>query len=222
MSGARDRRLHLACALLLGLGFVATAWGQGMVVPVKDVNPATDDGPYVITDLVAVGNRLFFVAAAAVHGSELWTSDGTAAGTMMVRDINPTAGSEPSGLTPAGGVVYFAADDGTAGSELWRSDGTAAGTVLVRDINPIGDSNPRAFADLGALLVFGASDAAGSGLWRTDGTRDGTVRIADVVPLPGPYESPKPAVLNGNLFFAGLTAGTVELWKTDGTPGGTS
>jgi len=223
MFGARDRRLHLAFALLLGLGFAATAWGQGMAVLVKDINPATtDDDPYIIADLVAAGRRLFFVADDAVHGRELWTSDGTSAGTTMVRDINPAAGSEPHWLTAVGGVLYFAADDGTAGVELWRSDGTAAGTVMVRDINPAGDSGPRAFADLGGLVLFGASDATRSGLWRTDGTHDGTVRIADVVPFSGPYGQPNRAILDGFLFFSGLATGSVELWKTDGTPGGTS
>ncbi len=69
-------------------------------------------------------------------GSELWKSDGTSAGTVLVCDIRPGASSaSPSSLTDVNGTLYFQANDGTNGSELWKSDGTSAGTVLVRDIN---------------------------------------------------------------------------------------
>ena len=69
---------------------------------------------------VAVGSRLYFTADDGIHGRELWTSDGTAEGTMMVADLRP--GREPSGiydLMLAGPRLYFWADDGRTGSELW-------------------------------------------------------------------------------------------------------
>ena len=90
-----------------------------------------------ISDLTAIGSRVFFAVDDGVHGQELWTSDGTAAGTVMVKDINPGSdGSFPSELTNVSGTLYFEADDGADGAELWKSDGTAAGTVMVKDINP--------------------------------------------------------------------------------------
>ncbi|MEB3831575.1 ELWxxDGT repeat protein, partial [Phormidium sp. CCY1219] len=68
------------------------------------------------------------------NGFELWKSDGTAAGTVLVKDIRSGSGSSnPSNLTNINGTLYFGADDGTNGFELWKSDGTAAGTVLVKD-----------------------------------------------------------------------------------------
>ena len=69
---------------------------------------------------------------------ELWKSDGSAAGTVLVKDINIGAGSSsvPAGFTAVGGTIYFRAKDDTSGMELWKSDGTAANTVRVMDFNP--------------------------------------------------------------------------------------
>ena len=67
----------------------------------------------------------------------LWKSDGTEAGTVLVKDIDPDDATSigPSCLTGVGRTLFFTADDGIHGRELWKSDGTEAGTVLVKDIN---------------------------------------------------------------------------------------
>ena len=76
---------------------------------------------------------LFFSARTPALGTELWKSDGTAGGTVLVKDINPDeGGSAPHGFASVNGTIYFAADDGPHGSELWRSDGTEAGTMLLK------------------------------------------------------------------------------------------
>ena len=78
-----------------------------------------------------MNGELFFQANDGVHGLELWKSDGTLAGTVMVKDINSGAGdSNPEHLTNVNGKLEFEANDG-ATEGLFVSDGTAAGTVEI-------------------------------------------------------------------------------------------
>ncbi len=84
-----------------------------------------------------MNGRLYFQASDGSNGAELWKSDGTSSGTVLVKDILPGAsGGNPGSLTNVNGTLYFRAADGSNGYELWKSDGTSAGTVLVKDIFP--------------------------------------------------------------------------------------
>ena len=123
---------------------------------------------YVTTDpvrMVRLGDRLVFLADDGEHGVELWASDGTAAGTAMVRDIAPGAASSPlpgESLVLAGGKVYFPATDGESGFELWESGGGppgSAGTRRVQDIAPGAlSSSPDRLTVSGSRLFFAADD----------------------------------------------------------------
>jgi ELWxxDGT repeat protein len=66
---------------------------------------------------------------------ELHVTDGTVAGTRLVKDIFPGDNlfdPKPSDLTDVNGKMFFVADDGDHGRELWISNGTAQGTRMVR------------------------------------------------------------------------------------------
>ena len=165
------------------------------------------------------------------HGRELWRTDGTEEGTIMVKDINPTSpsgfqrSSNPHWLTPLGGAVLFAADDDVNGRQLWRSDGTEAGTFMLAEVQPGGfDIGPLSV--IGGVAVFPAYDLAhGMELWRSDGTEAGTYLLADI--RPGPPSSLSGTgydhIDDGRTLFFPANDGTHgnELWKTDGTPAGT-
>lgn len=176
----------------------------------------------------AGGQIVLFAPTTAVAGKELWRSDGTAAGTALVKDTNPgTASSSPTLLTTAGGLAYFAATTPTSGSELWRSDGTDAGTVGVGDINPgPSGSNPIPIGALGNLLLFRAFDPThGSEVWVTDGTAGGATLVKDINPgtsssTPGNPQVPGVVVNGAELFVANRGFGS-ELWRSDGTAAGT-
>jgi ELWxxDGT repeat protein len=60
-------------------------------VRVMDINPGAPDGMTLGVDsgFIAIDGTLFFVARTVSTGFELWKTDGSAAGTVMVKDINP-------------------------------------------------------------------------------------------------------------------------------------
>ena len=108
-------------------------------------------------DFVATADRLFFVRDSVAEGREVWTSDGTTAGTVIVRNIAPGAtSSDPLGLAALGSRrVAFRADDGQFGQELWISDGTPLGTRRLSDLIPgPGDSSPDSIAISRGVVYF--------------------------------------------------------------------
>src|SRR5205823_8748317 len=134
------------------------------------------------------------------NGRELWTSDGTGAGTYRLVSFQAFQGD----LTDVNGTAFFVADGG-----IWKSDGTPVGTVLVKQV---GASNLTAS---GGVLYFAGSDGAhGLELWKSDGTSGGTGVLTDVNPGPG-YSYPlNMADVNGTLFFAATDGTAYGLYKT--------
>src|SRR5690606_12464037 len=134
-----------------------------------------------------VGSSFFFIATNGVNGTELWKSDGTAAGPVMVKDIwSGGQESYPYNLRNVAGTLYFSADNGANGFELWKSDGTAAGTVLVKDIWPGAPSGTSGnFASIVNQLVFTGNDGInGDQNWQSDGSTAGT-QMSRITTDPG-------------------------------------
>lgn len=193
---------------------------------VRDICPgACGSGSWQASGLVAMGGALYFPANDGTHGSELWRSDGTAAGTTLVKDIWPGLDpSSPTQLTLLGGSLYLWADDGVHGAELWQSDGTAPGTALAVDVVP-GPDGSRTFvsAVVGGRLVFRCCGWTSPSLWASDGTPLGTAQISAVNPVAQSVAVGQPFLVlpNGLLLFSADGGGGVELWRSDGTAGGT-
>ena len=179
---------------------------------------------------------LYFSGKTATSGIELCKTDGTPAGTSMVRDINAgAANSDPKyGFIAYNNELYFTANDGTTGRELWKTDGTSGGTVQVKNINPgaadafittlgLGDKIP-AFGVVGGFLVFSAITAAdGDELWATDGTGPGTTEIKNINTTPGVGSHISNFTVYGSdlIFTAFDAVSGDQLWKTNGTALGT-
>ncbi|HUC89494.1 MAG TPA: ELWxxDGT repeat protein [Patescibacteria group bacterium] len=178
------------------------------------------------SSLTKVGETLFFTDYDSAHGTELWKSDGTSDGTVLVKDINPGGDDGwESYLTDVNGTLFFVANDGTHGSELWKSDGTESGTVMVKDINPgSNDSNAWHLTNANGTLFFSADDGThGAEVWKSDGTISGTVMVKDIVTGSGSSSPQNLTYNNGLVYFTAqpdLMSGST-IYKTDGTAGGT-
>jgi ELWxxDGT repeat protein len=200
-------------------------------------------------NLTNVSGTLFFVSSlSSQFSTELYVSDGTSAGTTLVKDINPNGSAHANSLTNFNGTLFFSADDGSHGYQIWRSDGTSSGTLMVTDINPgppsSGDGLPGAIGvtpnltNVNGTLFFIAPDLQHSvgkysswDLWRSDGTSAGTKMIGNVYPgFPpqgaffGSFKGPSVFTnVNGTLFFDSNDGSHgFELWKSDGTSNGTA
>ena len=196
----------------------------------KDVNFNNNEGlgSGIVSGFTEVGGIAYFGANDGQTGHELWRSDGTTAGTFLLKDIQPNLsfpnGSNPLDFTNVNGTLFFSAGDTTLGRELWKTDGSTTGTVRIKDINPGPSSSSPAFlANAGGTLFFAAfDDTQGTELWRSDGTAPGTFRVKDINPGTSSSEPSFLINVNGTLFFTAFdNARGTELWKSDGTAAGT-
>ncbi|MFI5173171.1 MAG: ELWxxDGT repeat protein, partial [Chitinophagales bacterium] len=201
-----------------------TCAGTSMLI---NLNNGVGDGshPDYFTNYLGI---IYFTAYTDLDGpidTELWKSDGTAAGTLLVKDIYPgIAEGLPRYLTVVNDKLCFSAKNAPTDIELWVSDGTEAGTVLLKDIlGGPGGSNPQNFTLVNSTLFFTANDGInGIELWKTDGTEPGTLLVKNI--RPGASSSNPSHLINaGGILYFAANNGTngVELWKSDGTPAGT-
>ena len=195
---------------------------------VQDINMHLDVG-YVVPsgyeEPVLLGTEMYFTTQVEGYGEELWKSDGTDAGTKLVKDIVPGVGSsEPSNLTVVGHELFFTVSQMHSGAtQLWKTDGTEAGTALLKDLGP-GAYNKYIesvfSSDQGVYFTYQPSIDDSMELWYSNGTSVGTYIVAD---QSFGFEYIDSGVQSGGiLFFAGQTdAYGNELWCSDGTPEGT-
>ncbi|MDF9797210.1 ELWxxDGT repeat protein [Catalinimonas alkaloidigena] len=192
-----------------------------------DVNPSgASSNP---EDFVHIDGYTFFIADDGLHGRELWKTDGTEVGTVLVKDINPGSHhgfrEDPYNnityLTIFKEEIYLIADDGIHGLELWKSNGTEVGTVMVKDINNgSNESGISEWTEFNGELYFSAQDGDNTyELWKSDGTEDGTLMVEGENAKTTLSESPEHlTVMDGTLYFSALDHNDykVKLWKYNG------
>jgi ELWxxDGT repeat protein len=196
------------------------AAGTHMITEILPGTAGSLDHPYARGATPLADGSVLFPANDGVHGREFWVSDGTAAGTHMLRDVLPGAkGAFDVGLpylTAFAGRAFFVTGDVTHGAELWSTDGTDGGTSLFADLE-LGSngSYPSNLTLAGGKLYFLTTQGP---LWMTDGTPAGTHAIGTDRHLTASTLT----AVDDKVYFAGsdpLTGG--EPWVTDGTEEGT-
>ncbi len=158
---------------------------------------------------------------------QLWSSDGTAGGTQIIKEIDIVSSSSMalSGAQVLNGKLLFSASSAPYATserrhQLWVTDGTTGGTIRFRE---------EGFAHGGfqcipykGLAYFGGNDEeSGFAIWRTDGTLQGTQKWFD--PETGAEFSFHGAfnIIGDRLTFwwqrlNGYNFVSDELWSTDG------
>lgn len=221
-------------------------------VMVKDIHFFGSSNPSGFTQL----NETQFIFAARDFDSEtynekaqrwLWISDGTEAGTQLLKDcevLHPgshAASDNALHFARVGRKVFFKADtkDQEFGQELWVTDGTEAGTIMLKDINT-SVVNELTGATAGSQIdwltnfynekVFfqAYSIEFGPEPWVSDGTPEGTHMIKDMWPgvnasnLPNGSGVFTARIYNEKVYFRGHdeTMGE-ELCVSDLTEAGT-
>ena len=154
---------------------------------------------------------VYFSADDGTNDVQLWKTDGTNAGTVLLKQVNTTfAALPPSDFVEVNGLLYFLAGGGSSRT-LWRTDGTEVGTIQLK-------SGIRTLVEFdGALHAFSSNR-----IYRSDGTPAGTLPVVQFDAPDGVFP-PQPVAVGDLLYFiADHPQHGDEVWKTDGTQAGTS
>ena len=218
--------------IILTIG-ITKIYSQNVTL-LKDIYSGVNSGVYYDSDddkseFNIINNKLLFFARNPTTGFELWESDGTEAGTKLIKDINVGTNSGQSSNSYKLSIVlnnklYFRASDGINGYELWESDGTTSGTKMVKNINPgSSDSYPYNFVKLNNKIFFTADNGSnGRELWESDGTEAGTKLVKDINVGSNGSNIQHLASHNNRLYImADDGVKGTELWISDGSASGT-
>jgi len=164
-----------------------TNGSQNNLREIKSVQETHYQGQAGKIEFERLQDELFFVGYSEDYGIELWKTDGTDAGTSVVKDINP--GRDASmydnytgdNFIATANKMYFPADDGVHGMELWITSGTEESTFMVKDIVPGSqDSHPRHMVHIGETVYFVSREDSQITLWKTEGTSNSTVPVVEM------------------------------------------
>jgi ELWxxDGT repeat protein len=167
--------------------------------------------PLFLGETGALGTQLFFSADDGTTSIEPWVTDGTAAGTHLVKDLAPTRTRADVGETHAYHGAHYLSVDGGLARRLWRTDGTAAGTAVFQNGLISG------LTGVDHWLYYTADTSGRNAVWKSDGTVAGSAKLVEV------GTARELQAFGKRLVFAGSTPNlSVGLWQSDGTPAGTA
>ena len=172
-----------------------------------------------VSGFIDLNGRLYFTAQDTFGNEELWSTDGTQGGTVLVKDINPNGSSSIGNMVKVGNrLLFMAADNNNFDFDLWSTDGTSSGTVKVTELNQLSNSslNPQNISVMGSRLLF----CTQTQLMITNGTTAGTDSLLAITTYSQGFGY---CDLNSKVYFLlpNMNNGQFEIWRTDGTIMGT-
>jgi ELWxxDGT repeat protein len=216
-----------------GLELWITDGTEAGTIMLKDINPTgsgflNDNRKHVrLGHFKIFKNEFYFYANNGTNGMELWKTNGTEAGTFMIKDINSGANSSyrPAlDLRPRfiehDDKLYFSvssggSDNSLSDAKMWETDGTEAGTILANDINDViknGTLKPLTYFSFNNNLYFIGRDKTSNlyELFRTDVT-NGIVKISGLGTLNYFYP------LKDRIYFSNNdnNGAGMELWALE-------
>lgn len=171
------------------------------------------------------GNSMFFNGYDAANGNELWVTDGTAAGTHIVKDINAgTGSSNPLAFCKLGSDIYFTAIE-SSGRKLWKTDGTGAGTIQIPVAEPFFILDNAVGIVNNKMIFYAHNTVDGYEPYVSDGTAAGTFMLTNINPAGNSWitqsQNAHLRFNNKHCFFIANNGTANALWRTDGTSAGT-
>lgn len=183
-----------------------------------------------------MNGELYFTAFVSGVGQELYKTDGTDAGTVLLKDVRTGSSSgldfnsndDNQLFVEYNNELYFRGSTNSS-IELWKTDGTPSGTVSVKNFEDTTNGAPTFITKSGkniigvvynGLLYFYVNRGGNGELWKTDGTTANTTLVRSSL-----KNIAEMIVFDNELYFVSgddsFTEGR-ELWVTDGTLAGTT
>ena len=177
-------------------------------------------------DYHSFNDLLLFKADDGVHGREYWVTDGTVAGTQLLKDINNGTSSTGFGekVVSNGSFAFFNAQTSFDGYSLFVTDGSTDGTQLLKDVAGLDALDDSFIIDeMDGFVYFVASDADGRFIWKSDGTAIGTGKVFDfeIVSDESIYEK-SIGRTDSHFYFMQYWNDACNVWASDGTSQGTN
>jgi ELWxxDGT repeat protein len=172
------------------------------------------------------GNTMYFKGYSVAEGNELWVTDGTNAGTKMVKDIKPGTGSgAPLAFCKVGNEIFFTANAVGLERKLWKTNGTEEGTVQVAVPEPFFILDNAVGLVNNKMIFYAHNTSDGYEPYVSDGTGQGTFMLKNINAAGNSWiNQSQNAHLRFNnkyCFFIANNGNANALWRTDGTASGT-